>query len=63
MKIDRVSKVYPVSRILKTDSLIHQESQEKEKEKEDRDFEKALLLKKRDKASGTNKQSQKHESQ
>ncbi|EMS73241.1 hypothetical protein [Ruminiclostridium cellobioparum] len=61
MKIDRVSKVYPVSRILKTDSLIHQKSQEKEKE--DRDFEKALLLKKRDKASGTNKQSQKHESQ
>ncbi|WP_027627806.1 hypothetical protein [Ruminiclostridium cellobioparum] len=60
MKIDRVSKVYPVSRILKTDSLIHQKSQEKEKE--DRDFEKALLLKKRDKASGTNKQSQKHES-
>lgn len=55
MKIDRVSKVYPVSRILKTDSLIHQKSQEKEKE--DRDFEKALLLKKRDKASGTNKQS------
>lgn len=60
MKIDRVSKIYPVSRILKTDSLIHQKSQEKEKE--DRDFEKALLLKKRDKASGTNKQSQKHES-
>ncbi len=60
MKIDRISKVYPVSRILKTDSLIHQKSQEKEKE--DRDFEKALLLKKRDKASGTKKQSQKHES-
>ncbi len=61
MKIDRVSKVYPVSRILKTDSLIHQRSQKKEKE--DRDFEKALLLKKRDKAAITNKQSQNHETQ
>ncbi len=61
MEINKVSKVYPVLRILKGDSLINPKT--KERDRKGRNFEKTLLLKKRERAVVAQKDKQNQEPQ